>query len=636
MSELAIEVEDELWERLATDSRRKLEALENASVNAFLAEYAGLLEPESIFVSNGSPADVDYIRRAALRNGEERALATRGHTAHFDNYADQGRDKKNTLVLLPRGESLDDAIATGERSERVREVREILRGAMRGREAFVGFYCLGPTNSVFSIPCVQITDSAYVAHNENLLYRQGYEEFKRNADARNGCFFKFVHSAGELDERRTSRNIALRRVFIDVDGETVYSANTQYGGNSIGLKKLAMRLAIRRASRSDWLCEHMLLMGVHGPRGRKTFFAGAFPSMCGKTSTALLEGETIVGDDIAYLRDVDGVCRAVNVERGIFGIIDGINAVDDALQWRVLESGREVIFSNVLVTPDGGVYWNGKFGKDESKIPQTGENHSGAWFPGKRDEKTGKEIPASHKNARFTFSLDELPNVDEAVDDARGVEIGAFVYGGRDADTNVPVEEAFDWAHGIVTKGAALESETTAATLGSEGVREINPMSNLDFLSVPVGRYVEMNLEFGARLRVQPKIFSVNYFLKDEEGRFLNEKNDKRIWFKWMELRCHGEVQAIKTPTGLIPKYKDLAELFKRVLGKRYEEANYEKQFAVRVAAQIAKIERVRGFYEALRGVPKQVFYELDAQEKRLKEARALWGDLIQPSKLLA
>ncbi len=646
------------------ESLCKLEKINNEAVFEFAAEYAALLEPASVFVSDGSPDDVAYVRRKAIENAEERALAMRGHTAHFDNYYDQGRDKEHTRILVPHGTQLGAAIATKERDEGLREIREIMAGIARGREAFLCFYCLGPTRSAFSIPCVQLTDSAYVAHNENLLYRQGYEEFLRNPSAR---FFKFVHSAGELDERRVSKNIGERRVYIDLEGETVFSANTQYGGNSIGLKKLAMRLAIRRAAAEGWLTEHMLVMAVHAPKNvgaggkqrkaktNKTYFTGAFPSMCGKTSTALLEGETIIGDDIAYLRAVGGKCMAVNVERGVFGIIEGINAVDDALQWRALATGKEVIFSNVLVTPESEPYWTGKFGKEKEnekekekeKIPARGENHSGAWFLGKRDEKTGKEIPASHKNARFTFSLDELPNLDEAIDEPAGVQVGAFVYGGRDSDTNVPVEEAFDWEHGVVTKGASLESESTAATLGKEGVREINPMSNIDFLSVPIGEYVKMNLEFGGKLepRFQPKIFSVNYFLRDTaDGSFLTSKiNDgERIpnkavtaaWFKWMKLRCDSEAEALTTPTGLIPKYEDLRRVFESELGKRYGEAQYEKQFAVRVPQQLAKIERVEKFYGALPGVPSQLFEILNAQKQRLLEARAELGDFIPPSKL--
>ncbi|MFH0973544.1 MAG: phosphoenolpyruvate carboxykinase (GTP) [Candidatus Micrarchaeota archaeon] len=645
----------------SAESLRKLEKIGSEAVCEFAAEYAALLEPASVFVSDGSPDDVEYVRRKAIENAEERALARSGHTAHYDNYCDQGRDKEHTLILAPRGVDLGAAIATKEREEGLKEIREIMTGIARGREAFLCFYCLGPTRSAFSIPCVQLTDSAYVAHNENLLYRQGYDELVRNPSTR---FFKFVHSAGELDERRVSKNIGERRVYIDLEGETVFSANTQYGGNSIGLKKLAMRLAIRRAATAGWLTEHMLVMAVHPPKNvrasdkqlkTKTYFTGAFPSMCGKTSTALLEGETIIGDDIAYLRAVNGKCMAVNVERGVFGIIEGINEVDDALQWRALATGKEVIFSNVLVTPQGEAYWTGKFGKEnenekekeKEKISARGENHSGAWFPGKRDEKTGKAIPASHKNSRFTFSLDELPNLDEAIDEPAGVQVGAFVYGGRDSDTCVPVEEAFDWEHGIITKGASLESESTAATLGKEGVREINPMSNIDFLSVPIGEYVKMNLEFGGKLapEFQPKIFSVNYFLRDaSDGSFLTSKiNDgERIpnkavtaaWFKWMKLRCDGEAKAIKTPTGLIPHYEDLKRIFHDVLGKEYGATQYERQFAVRVPQQLAKIKRVRAFYEKLQGAPNALFSELDKQEKRLTEPRARFGDLIPPSKL--
>ncbi|GAH33366.1 unnamed protein product, partial [marine sediment metagenome] len=382
-------------------------------------------------------------------------------------------------------------------------------------------------------------------------------------------FFKFVHSQGDLIEAglglRVSKIIEKRRVYIDLQNEVVYSTNTQYGGNTIGLKKLAMRLAINRASKEGWLTEHMFIMGVYGPRGRVSYFTGAFPSMCGKTSTAMIEGETVIGDDIAYLRKLGGKIRAVNVEKGMFGIIEGINSTDDPLQWQALHTPGEIIFSNVLVTEDRNVYWNGKDGQ----CPKKGVNYSGEWFSGKRD-KEGKEILSSHKNARFTFDLKILDNVDPKLDDPKGIMVSGIIYGGRDSDTWVPVEEAFDWVHGIISKGAALESETTAATLGKEGIRVFNPMSNLDFLSISIGRYIEDNLNFGTSLNNPPRIFSVNYFLKDSDGKFMNHKNDKRVWLKWMELQVHDDVDAIKTPTGFIPKYQDLKSLFKETLNRDY------------------------------------------------------------------
>ncbi len=337
-----------------------------------------------------------------------------------------------------------------------------------------------------------------------------------------------------------------------------------------------------------------------------------------------------MGDDIAYLRQVNGQVRAVNVEKGMFGIIDGVNSVHDPLIWKVLRSPGEVIFSNVLVTNDYQVYWNGMDGP----CPPEGVNYTGRWVPGKKDE-AGNEIPPSHKNARFTFDLHLLDNLDPRIDDPEGVPIAGVIYGARDSDTWVPVEEAFDWQHGIVTKGAALESETTAATLGQEGVRTFNPMSNLDFLSVPIGRYIQDNLDFGARLSPPPRIFSVNYFLRDEHGNFLNERDDKRIWLKWMELRAHDEVGAIAGPTGLLPKYEDLRQLFKQVLGRDYSLRAYRQQFAVRVPEHIAKIARLLKIYtERVHDTPPRVFQLLAEQRQRLEELRRKHGDRVPPDHL--
>lgn len=625
-----MDIDDEkiLMERAGKDGYLKLQALGNSQLCRFLAEYIELCDPTSVYVSQGNDEDLQYIRQAALRNGEERRLATEGHSIHFDNYDDQGRDKKNTGILLEKGQDLGPAIETKERQSALKDIREILQGIMRGKELFICFYCLGPVNSRFSIPCVQLTDSSYVAHSENLLYRQGYQEFlNQGAQA---SFFKFVHSQGELDERKTCKNLEKRRIYIDLENDVVYSVNTQYGGNTIGLKKLAMRLAINRASKEGWLTEHMLLMGVHGPKERVTYFTGAFPSLCGKTSTAMLEGETIVGDDIAYLRNVGGQVRAVNVEQGMFGIIQGINSQDDPIQWKTLQSPGEIIFSNVLVTPEGQVHWSGKDGD----VPLRGENHSGEWWVGKKDQ-NGKEIPCSHPNARFTLSLASLENVDQALNAPEGVKVGAIVYGGRDSDTSLPVEESFDWKHGIVTKGAILESETTAATLGRVGVREWNPMSNLDFLSIPVGKYIQNNLDFGQNLTELPKIFSVNYFLRNPEGRWLNEKNDKKVWYKWMELRVHGEVRALETPTGLIPLYEDLRRLFLQVLNKDYSREDYDRQFLVRIPENLAKIERVTAILkEKVADVPDVVWKVIEEQKQRLLAFRQKYGDYIRPDQL--
>jgi len=312
---------EKLRELLPEDQFEKVKAIDNPELHAFLAEWIEWLEPSKVFVCTDSPEDEHYVRWKALYYGEEKMLETPNHTVHYDNYYDQARDKANTKLLVPGGKEIP-FLNTKDRDEGLKEIRELMKGVMRGKELFICFFVLGPNRSVFTIPAVQLTDSAYVAHSEFILYRKGYEEFKRLG--REAKFFKFVHSAGELDERKTSKNLDKRRIYIDLADDTVYSVNTQYGGNTIGLKKLAFRLTIQKAVREGWLSEHMFLMRVNGPNGRKTYFTGAYPSMCGKTSTAMIPWENIVGDDLTFIMPFNGIARGANVEKGVFGIIQGV------------------------------------------------------------------------------------------------------------------------------------------------------------------------------------------------------------------------------------------------------------------------------------------------------------------------
>lgn len=612
---------------------QKLLKLNNKKVVDFIAKFTDLCNPLKVTVCDDSEEDINYIRNAAINNKEEAKLSIAGHTIHYDGYYDQARDKTRTKFLLPKEKKLGPELNTLDKNKGLKEIFKIMKNIMKGHELFIKFFSLGPNSSEFSIPCVQLTDSAYVAHTEDLLYRQGYKEFVRLG--KNTKFFKFVHSQGELEptslELLVSKNIDERRIYIDLEDEIIYSINTQYGGNTIGLKKLAMRLAINRASREEWLTEHMLVMGVHGPNKRVSYFTGAFPSMCGKTSTAMINGENIVGDDIAYIHKINGKVRAVNIESGIFGIIEGINDKDDPQQWKALHKPVEIIFTNQLYYDNGKVYWNGKPGEK----PKKGFNHSGEWYKGKKD-KDGNFITASHKNARFTLNMDVLSNTDKKLHDPKGVEISGFIYGGRDSDTSVPVEESFNWIHGIITKGACLESETTAATLGKEGVRVFNPMSNIDFLSIPIGKYIENNIKFGMKFNNPPTIFSVNYFLKDKNGNWLNHKNDKAIWLKWMGLRVNNEVDSIKTPTGFIPIYNDLKLLFRQVLKKSYTKEDYTKQFMIRIPENLSKIKRMKKIFTIrVKDTPEILFKILNEQKERLFIAQKKYGDYISPYELL-
>jgi phosphoenolpyruvate carboxykinase (GTP) len=602
----------------------RLMRVANPKLHRFVADAVELCEPDSVFVCTDSPEEIAYVRRQAIEAGEESPLATEGHTVHFDGYNDQGRDREATKYLVPKTDTLSRSLNQIEREEGLAEVRGLLTGAMRGRRMILRLLSLGPTDSIFSIPCAQCTDSFYVAHSEDLLYRPGYAQFRKLGGKAE--FFQILHSSGKLDESRVSAEPEKKRIYIDYSCDTIYSVNTQYAGNTVGLKKLALRLTIRKADREGWLAEHMFLMGVTGPNGRKTYFAGAFPSACGKTATAMLPGERILGDDIAYFRNIHGEARAVNAESGIFGIIQNVNPVDAPSIYKVLTTPGEVIFSNVLVA-DGRPYWLG-MGRE---LPKEGVNFSGRWSLGKTDDE-GEPIPAAPKNARYAVRLSALENVDPELDNPMGVVIGGVVYGGRDSDCSVPVQQSFDWDHGIIAYGASLESETTFAILGQEGRRELNLMSIQDFLAIPLGKYILNNLNYAAGLNRPLIIFGVNYFLLDREGKLVTGMRDKAVWMKWMELRVHGEVQAIRGPTGWLPRYDDLRPLFQHVIGKDYAQEDYVRQFTVRISENLAKLDRVERFYRGEVPDAPAVLYEvLQAQRERLVSVRQWHGDYVSP-----
>jgi phosphoenolpyruvate carboxykinase (GTP) len=610
---------------MSEEDYKELCTITNPKVYEFIAKSSDLCNCEKIFICSDSPEDIAFVRQQAMSTGEEAALKLKGHTVHFDGVYDQGRDRKATKYLVPRGTSFGKALNQIDRQEGLVEVKGLLRDSMKDRTMIVRFISLGPPNSVFTILGLQCTDSWYVAHSEDLLYRPGYEVFRHSEPNRE--FLRVLHSAGKLTENMTSAEHDKKCIYIDYMDSTIYSVNTQYAGNSVGFKKLAFRLAIRKANYEGWLAEHMMIMGVYGPGGRKSYFSGAFPSACGKTSTAMLPGESILGDDIAYIRDIGSVARAVNVESGIFGIIKDVNPEDDALIYKVLHSPGEIIFSNVLVKDDKP-YWLGM----GSPLPKEGNNFSGDWHEGKKDA-NGNEIPAAHKNARYAVTLKSLENCDPELDNPMGVELSGVIYGGRDAKAYVPVQQSFGWEHGIIAYGASLETETTFATVGREGVPEINMMSTQDFISIPLGQNVSNNLEFGKKLKKAPLVFGVNYFLRDRENdEFLNAPQDKHVWIKWMELRVHSEAGAIRSPTGFLPKYEDLHKLFNRVLSKDYSKKDYIKQFTIRIPENLAKIQRVQRFYqENVTDTPAELFDILDQQRKRLAEAKARFGDYISP-----
>ena len=634
---------------MSKEDYQKLLGLDNKKVIEVAERAVELMKPKDIVVISDNTKDIKYIRQEAMKRKEEHPLKMEGHTIHWDSYKDQARDKKNTRVLLEPGQKLDKRINVKDREEGLKEIFEIMNGTMEGKTMIIAFYCLGPANSRFSISAMQITDSFYVAHSEFILYRPGYEQMKLLEDKNK--FFYFYHSAGKLDARNTTINIDKRRIYIDLKEERVFSVNNQYAGNSLACKKLSLRLAIARANNEDWLTEHMFIAGIKHPnKDRITYFSGAYPSACGKTSTSMIPGNSVVGDDIAYIRkDEEGNARIVNIEQGIFGIITDVNEKDDPYIWHVLNSPRELIFSNILISEDKKPYWL-NMGIPEDKYPIKGLNNSGDWYKGKTEkvEKDGKlidqEIPIAHKNSRYTVRISELENSDPNLNNPDGVILDAILFGGRDSDTTVPIAECLNWKHGVFT-GATIESETTAATLGKEGQRKSNPMSIIDFMVVPFPKYIKNYLKFGETIKRVPKVFATNYFLRDlkkeaeigdpKKRIFLNEKVDKKVWVTWGEGRVHNEYGAIETPIGNIPKYEDLKQLFSEIFNRDYSKQEYIDQFSIRIDKYLEKYDRVKKDFENEQDMPKAFWDEYNRIKDKLDALKSKLGkSVISPFEL--
>ncbi|MDW7659264.1 MAG: phosphoenolpyruvate carboxykinase (GTP) [Bacillota bacterium] len=619
-----------LKSRMSEESYAKLVALNNQKVIDFIGFFVAHCDPASVYVCNDSEQDVQYVRDQALALGEELQLAHPKQTIHWDGYGDQARDKKSTRFLVYK-EYLESmkALNSIEYDEGYAEIMAIAKGIMQGKSAVIQFFAEGLTESPFTIPCIQFTDSWYVAHSEFILYRSAYTHFLKMKEGEKDQFFRFIHSAGALDANGNSVNLDKRRIYMDTQNNIVYSMNNQYAGNSIGMKKHSMRLAIKKAGQEGWLCEHMFVMAaMDHKKNRKTYFCGAYPSACGKTSTAMIPGEKIVGDDIAYFRNIGGAFRAVNVEAGMFGIIKDVNAKDDPVIFENLMKNQEVIFSNVLMGPDRMPYWLGM----GEETPAEGRNHFGQWQEGIKDAK-GNPVDIAHGNARYTMRLDYLDNIDlEGFEAKEGVKVDGILYGGRDSDTTVPVEESPSWRDGILLKAATLESETTSATLGAEGVRNASPMANLDFVSYPLGEYTLNNIRFGEGVEDTPRIFSNNYFMRGADGKFMTSKLAKKVWLHWAEGRIHGEYDAWDTPTGKIPKYEDLAPMFKEYLDETFSREDYTYLFTFRCTKWIGKLERTKAFYAKMDpNTPQEIFAYWDAAIAKIQAARDRFGNEIKP-----
>jgi phosphoenolpyruvate carboxykinase (GTP) len=620
---------------LDAENKAKLARISNGDALAKIANAVAMCGPDQVFVVDDSPRDVEACRRMSLDGGEECPLAMKDHTLHFDLPEDQGRMVDQTFYIANEDEEVSVLAKKMLRPEALAYIRETMKGIMRGKTLFVGFYNRGPIGAQASIPGLMISSSAYVLHSANILYRNVYRAFDAEA-ARAGVFFTNVHSQGT----NRSEDIPKARIFMDRSWFTTFSMYCTYAGNTLMLKKGNHRFAVDLCTylrREKELSEHMFITGMTGPGGRKTFFAGAAPSGCGKTTTAMV-GTDYIGDDLAQMWiGPDGTLRAVNPEIGIFGIVEDLNREGDPFLYKCLrEQGTEVIWSNVLVDEKSVPHWAGS----GEEPPAKGRNFQGDWWPGKTD-KNGKPVPISNPNARITLSNSAIGNYNAKVgNDPAGVPIKVITYSGRDSDTMPPVWVARNPDHGVVI-GASILSAATATEVGAKGVNR-QPWANSPFIPCPLGDYMEAQFIFFNSRKFsaagRPLMAGLNYFLLDcERGgdmkKLLGEKRDVRVWLSWLELYAHGEVTAIDTPIGFIPRYKDLGALFGQI-GKEYPRSLYDKQFSFYLDNILTRIRLQEEAYRKEKRLPGRIFEVYEEQKKGLLALKEKHGPVVRPDQL--
>jgi phosphoenolpyruvate carboxykinase (GTP) len=421
---------------------------------------------------------------------------------------------------------------------------------------------------------------------------------------------------------------------MDRSWQTTFSTFCTYAGNTLLMKKGNHRFASDCAMykyNGQELSEHMFITGMTGPDGRKTYFAGAAPSGCGKTTTAMV-GSDFIGDDLAQMWiGPDGTLRAVNPEIGIFGIIEDVNLEGDPYLMKCLrQPGAEVIFSNVLIDEQRKPRWVG----DGEPLPEKGVNYQGPW------SKEMTKVAMSHPNSRCTLKAEAVGNHNKAANaDPSGIVIKVITYSGRDSNTMPPIWVAKNMDAGVAI-GASVVSKATAAEIGASGVNR-QPWANTPFVAGTLTDYLEAQLNFygNSAMTRKPVMAGLNYFLTHEErggsGKgLLGEKKDVHVWLGWLELFTHGEVQAISTPIGLIPKYEDLQRLFKETINKEYPESLYTMQFSLYIDNVIARIDLQDAAWRKEQGASERLFAVYAEQKAALLALKAAKGGIVKPQDL--